>query len=97
MEEKKIKVIINNETIKLESNNPDLKSLIDLILKQDNDFDFNTIEIESDDDNFDKKSFKEILVESIEEFKNKIELLEIKKTDDTNKIEEMLKKIDEKN
>ena len=97
MEEKKIKVIINNEAIKLESNNPDLKSLIDQILKQDNNFDFNTIEIESDDDNFDKKSFKEILVESIEEFKNKIELLEIKKTDDTNKIEEMLKKIDEKN
>ena len=31
MEEKKIKVVINSETIELESNNPDLKSLINSV------------------------------------------------------------------
>ena len=60
MEEKKINIIINKEKIELESNNPDLKVLVDLILKQDDKFDFNTIEIKTNDDKFDKDSFKEI-------------------------------------
>ena len=59
MEEKKIKVVINSETIELESNNPDLKSLINLILSQEENFNFDTIEIKTDDDKFDKDSFKE--------------------------------------
>ena len=96
MEEKKINIIINKEKIELESNNPDLKVLVDLILKQDDKFDFNTIEIKTNDDKFDKDSFKEILVESINEFKNNIQLLEIKKNEDTKKIEEIIQKIDNK-
>lgn len=96
MEEKKIKVVINNETIELESNNPDLKALINLILKQKENFNFDTIEIKTDDDKFDKDSFKEILIESINEFKNKIKLLEIKKVADEKTIEELVEKLEKK-
>ena len=96
MEEKKIKVVINNETIELESNNPDLKALINLILKQEENFNFDTIEIKTDDDKFDKDSFKEILIESINEFKNKIKLLEIKKVADEKTIEELVEKLEKK-
>ena len=96
MEEKKIKVVINNETIELESNNPDLKALINLILKQKENFNFDTIEIKTDDDKFDKDSFKEILIESINEFKNKIKLLEIKKVADKKIIVELVEKLEKK-
>lgn len=58
MEEKKIEVVINNETIELESNNPDLKALINLILKQKENFNFDTIEVKTDDDKFVKKVLK---------------------------------------
>lgn len=96
MEEKKIKVVINSETIELESNNPDLKSLINLILRQEKNFNFDTIEIKTDDDKFDKDGFKEILIESINEFKNKIKLLEIKKVADRKIIEELVEKLEKK-
>lgn len=96
MEEKKIKVVINSETIELESNNPDLKSLINLILSQEENFNFDTIEIKTDDDKFDKDSFKEILIESINEFKNKIKLLEIKKVADRKIINELVEKLEKK-
>ena len=96
MEEKKIKVVINSETIELESNNPDLKSLINLILRQEKNFNFDTIEIKTDDDKFDKYGFKEILIESINEFKNKIKLLEIKKVADRKIIEEIIEKLEKK-
>lgn len=96
MEEKKIKVVINSETIELESNNPDLKSLINLILRQEKNFNFDTIEIKTDDDKFDKYGFKEILIESINEFKNKIKLLEIKKVADRKIIEELVEKLEKK-
>ncbi len=96
MEEKKIKVVINSETIELESNNPDLKSLINLILSQEENFNFDTIEIKTDDDKFDKDSFKEILIESINEFKNKIKLLEIKKVADRKIIKELVEKLEKK-
>lgn len=96
MEEKKIKVVINSETIELESNNPDLKSLINLILSQEENFNFDTIEIKTDDDKFDKDSFKEILIESINEFKNKIKLLEIKKVADRKIIKEQVEKLEKK-
>lgn len=96
MEEKKIKVVINSETIELESSNPDLKSLINLILSQEENFNFDTIEIKTDDDKFDKDSFKEILIESINEFKNKIKLLEIKKVADRKIIKELVEKLEKK-
>lgn len=96
MEEKRIKVVINNEMIELESNNPDLKSLINLILKQEENFNFDTIEVKTDDDKFDKESFKEILIESINEFKNKIKLLEIKKDADKKIIDELVQKLEKK-
>lgn len=96
MEEKKIKVVINSETIELESNNPDLKSLINLILSQEENFNFDTIEIKTDDDKFDKDSFKEILIESINEFKNKIKLLETKKVADRKIIKELVEKLEKK-
>ena len=96
MEEKRIKVVINNEMIELESNNPDLKSLINLILKKEENFNFDTIEVKTDDDKFDKESFKEILIESINEFKNKIKLLEIKKDADKKIIDELVQKLEKK-
>lgn len=92
MVEKKIKVVINKETVELESNNPDLKELVNLILKQDDNFNFDTIEIKTDDDKFDKTGFKEILIESINEFKKNIKLLEIKQNEDSKKLEEDFQK-----
>lgn len=54
MDEKKIHVIINKIDVELESNNPDLKNLVNVIISQDENFDFNNIEIKVEDDNFDR-------------------------------------------
>ena len=72
MEEKKIIVIINNTKVELQSNNPNIKNLVEKILIQDENFDFNTIEIECSDENFDKDSFKKIIVDSVTDFKKQL-------------------------
>lgn len=79
MEEKKIIVTINEDKIELESNNPSLKKLVDAIIKQKEDYDFNEIIVEIDDENFDKESFKDILLKSIQEFKKNLILLQEQK------------------
>lgn len=91
MDEKKLHVIINKNDIELESNNPDLKKLVNTIIKQDDNFDFNSIEIKIDDDSFDKDSFKEILLESIQEFKENLKTIDIKE----NKIEQEIGNLEE--
>lgn len=95
MDEKKIHVIINKTDVELESNNPDLKNLVNVIISQDENFDFNNIEIKIDDDNFDKNSFKEILLNSILEFKENLKRIDIKKKNleqKINSLEEIIKK-----
>ena len=95
MDEKKIHVIINKTDVELESNNPDLKKLVNVIITQDENFDFNNIEIKIDDDNFDKNSFKEILLNSILEFKENLKRIDIKKKNleqKINSLEEIIKK-----
>lgn len=95
MDEKKIHVIINKNDIELESNNPDLKKLVNAIIEQDSNFDFNDIEIKIDDDNFDKESFKEILLNSIKEFKEKLKIIDSNKEGTEkkiNKLEESIEK-----
>ena len=72
MEEKKIIVTINEAKVVLQSNNPNIKDLVEKILAQDESFDFNNIEIECSDDNFDKDSFKKIIVDSVVEFKEQL-------------------------
>ena len=89
MEEKKIKVIINKDTIELLSDNPDIKKLVEIILKQDKDFDFKKIEIICSDEKFDKENFKSILINSIEEFKINIKVEEKKKKEKAEKIEQL--------
>ena len=89
MEEKKIKVIINKDTIELLSDNPDIKKLVEIILKQDKDFDFKKIEIICSDEKFDKENFKSILINSIEEFKTNIKLEEQNKKEKAEKIEQL--------
>jgi len=95
MDGKKIHVIINKTDVELESNNPDLKNLVNVIISQDENFDFNNIEIKIDDDNFDKNSFKEILLNSILEFKENLKRIDIKKKNleqKINSLEEIIKK-----
>lgn len=95
MDEKKIHVIINKTDVELESNNPDLKNLVNVIISQDENFDFNNIEIKIDDDNFDKNSFKEILLNSILEFKENLKRIDIKKKNleqKINSLEDIIKK-----
>lgn len=88
--EDSIIVTINNQEVKLQSNNPNLSELIDNIIKQDDKYDFNEITIRCDNKDFDAENFKKIIVESIEKFKEnlkieeqdfneKIEMLEVKK------------------
>lgn len=89
MEEKKIKVIINKDTIELLSDNPDIKKLVEIILKQDKDFDFKKIEIICSDEKFDKENFKSILINSIEEFKINIKVEEQNKKEKAEKIEQL--------
>ena len=95
MDGKKIHVIINKTDVELESNNPDLKNLVNVIISQDENFDFNNIEIKIDDDNFDKNSFKEKLLNSILEFKENLKRIDIKKKNleqKINSLEEIIKK-----
>ena len=95
MDGKKIHVIINKTDVELESNNPDLKNLVNVIISQDENFDFNNIEIKIDDDNFDKNSFKEILLNSILEFKENLKRIDIKKKNleqKINSLEEIIEK-----
>ena len=77
MEEKTIDVVINGEIIKLQSNNPDLKELIRTIIAQDSEYDFEMIEVNTDDQYFDKIGFRKILLEAIKEFKKSVELHEL--------------------
>ncbi len=94
MEEKIINVEINNHIIELKTNNPDLKSLINAIIEQDNNFDFNNIKIEVTDKNFDKENFKEILLKSIQEFKENIQIIDSKKIQIEEEIETLNKSLD---
>ena len=94
MEEKIINVEINNHIIELKTNNPDLKSLINAIIEQDNNFDFNNIKIEVTDKNFDKKNYKEILLKSIQEFKENIQIIDSKKIQIEEKIDTLNKSLD---
>lgn len=97
MEEKVIKVTINNKTIDLKSNNPDIKELVLNVIKQNDDYDFNSIEVIADDKNFDKDSFKEILIESIKDFKNNTKLVELKYEETKNEINKYKETIDDSN
>ena len=89
MEEKKIKIIINNESVELESNNPDLKKLVDLIIKQDDNYDYKMIDIETKDEKFDKEGFKDILIQSIADFKKNVQLVESTSLENTKKLSEL--------
>ena len=94
MEEKKIIVKINKTKVELQSNNPNIKNLVEKILVQDEKFDFNDIEIECSDDSFDKDSFKKIIVDSVFEFKKQL-ILENEINDKKNKEIELEKKNNE--
>lgn len=97
MEEKKIIVKIKNQQIQLSTNSPDLKplisALIDLIdIKLVND----DIKIETDDNNFDKDSFKKIIFDSISEFQEKTKLIDITTSQNQVKIKELFIRDDSK-
>lgn len=97
MEEKVISVTINNKTIDLKSNNPDIKKLVLNVIEQDDDYDFNSIEVIADDKNFDKDSFKEIIIESIRDFKESTKLVESKYEDTKNEIDKYKETMDDLN
>ena len=97
MEEKIIKVTINSDVIELKSNNPNLKELVSKIIEQDNDYDFNSIEVNANDENFDKDSFKEILISSINDFKNKTKFVELKREETKNEIDKYKENLNESN
>lgn len=87
MEEKKIIVTINKTKVELQSNNPNIKNLVEKILDQDEKFDFNTIEIACSDDNFDKDSFKKIIIDSVIDFKKQLIIENTINNEKNNKIE----------
>ena len=88
MEEKKIIVKFDKATVELQSNNPNIKNLVEKILEQDEKFDFNNTEIECLDGNFDKDAFKAIIVDSIKDFKQQ---LIIEEKSNSNKLEKIKK------
>ena len=94
MEEKKIIVTINETKVELQSNNPNIKNLVEKILAQDEKFDFNNIEIECSDENFDKSSFKKIIIDSVAEFKKQL-IIENEINDTKNKEIELEKEKNE--
>ena len=94
MEEKKIIVKFDKATVELQSNNPNIKNLVEKILEQDEKFDFNNTEIECLDDSFDKNAFKTIIVDSIKEFKQQLIIEEKSNIDKLEKIKKEKQKIE---
>ena len=82
MEEKKTNEISNNikiifdskNSFTLTSNNPDLDSLISLIVKIKDDCDFTKIKIETENKEFDKDGFEGIIKNSRTAFLNDIKI-----------------------
>lgn len=97
MEEKLIKVTINSDIIELKSNNPNIKELVLKIIEQSDDYDFNSIEVNADDENFDKDSFKKILIGSINDFKKNTKLVELKREETRNEIDKYKENLNESN
>ena len=94
MEEKKITVKMNKDTIELLSDNPDIKKLVEVILKQNKDFDFTKIEVTCSDEKFDKDNFKSILINSIEDFKDNIKIEEQDKKAKSEEISKLKKDVE---
>ena|SRR5690554_1376445 len=79
METKKIQIIYkglkenNDEKIMLSYSNPDFSELTKFIVKNNGEIDKNRIEIEVENDKFDKKALKEIIFDVAQKYKNKLD------------------------
>lgn len=75
METKEVKVVFNdgNEFI-LKNDAPDIAGLVRTIVNMRDDIKSDEISIECDHQGFDKQSFKEVLVEAINDFRQAISL-----------------------
>lgn len=72
-----IKISIDSENFFiLTSDNPDIDGLISKIVELKDSCDFNLLNIETENEDFDIEGFKEILIKSINEFLNAIKLNE---------------------
>ncbi len=84
---KQIEIKVNGTIIKIDSDTPDFKELVNAVISNQN-FDFKNIDVDCEDEKFDKESFKDALISVIE---STLKSLAIQ----NEKLEELLKKIKE--
>lgn len=76
METKKVILKINKKEIELTSNTPDMQKIIDFIVENRENINVDEISIETNDEQFDKNGFEEMIKEVVNEYLNKIKLEE---------------------
>ena len=84
---KQIEITVNKTTIKIDSDTPDFKELVNTVILNQS-FDYKNIVVECEDEKFDKESFKDALVSVIESTLKSL-------TIQNEKLKELLKKISE--
>lgn len=62
---KQIEIKVNGTIIKIDSDTPDFKELVNVVISNQN-FDFKNINVDCEDEKFDKESFKDALISVIE-------------------------------
>lgn len=84
---KQIEIKVNGTIIKIDSDTPDFKELVNAVISNQN-FDFKNINVDCEDEKFDKESFKDALISVIESTLKSL-------TIQYEKLEELLNKIKE--
>ena len=84
---KQIEITVNKTTIKIDSDTPDFKELVNTVISNQS-FDYKNIVVECEYEKFDKESFKDALISVIESTLKSL-------TIQNEKLKELLKKISE--
>lgn len=74
MENKIVKIIINDNEICFNTNNPNINDLIHTIVDLRDSIDVNSIKVDSDDAAFDVNGFTSLIKDSVKEFLDGIKL-----------------------
>lgn len=70
--QKTISILINDKTVTLSSDLPDLNNLVETIVDCRDTIDVNKIKVECDDNKFDKVGFEKVIKESVKDFLKRI-------------------------
>lgn len=77
VQDNSIKIIFDNDNkIELNSNNPDLNNFVSKVVELKDTCNFENLEVETDNPDFDKEGFKSIVITSIKSFLKDIEINE---------------------